>query len=73
MRLDCPFAQELNKQLTVEGATSDYDVYKPHLTIAYDIKQQVDPESLPIPQFELIFGAVKVEPLDPQFTPENKK
>lgn len=73
MRLDFPFANLLNKQLTAEGATSDYDSYKPHMTIAYDIKQEIDPETLPIPQFELNFDCVKVAPLDPEFTPKNKE
>ena len=72
MRIECPFAELLNKQLTAEGATSDYDVYKPHMTIAYDIKQEVDPHTLPLPQFPLYFGKVKVEPLDPVFVPKNK-
>jgi 2'-5' RNA ligase len=72
MRLDFPFANMLNKQLTAEGATSDYDSYKPHMTIAYDIKQEIDPHTLPIPQFKLHFEAVKVAPLDPEFTPKNK-
>lgn len=72
MRLEFPFANMLNKQLTAEGATSDYDSYKPHMTIAYDIKQEVDPHTLPVPQFPLKFGPVKVAPLDPQFTPANK-
>lgn len=72
MRLECPFAELLNKQLTAQGATSDYDTYKPHLTIAYNIQQEVDPETLPIPQFPLTFGKVKVEPLDPEYTPKNK-
>lgn len=72
MRLECPFAELLNKQLTAQGATSDYDTYKPHLTIAYNIQQDVDPETLPIPQFPLTFGKVKVEPLDPEYTPKNK-
>lgn len=73
MRLDFPFASTLNKQLTAEGATSDYDSYKPHMTIAYDIKQEIDPKTLPIPQFPLKFGKVKVAPLDPEFTPKNKE
>ena len=72
MRIECPFAELLNKQLTAQGATSDYDVYKPHMTIAYDIKQEVDPHTLPLPQFPLYFGKVKVEPLDPVFVPKNK-
>ena len=73
MRIDFPFANLLNKQLTAEGATSDYDSYKPHMTVAYDIKQEIDPHTLPVPQFPIKFGPVKVAPLDPQFTPENKK
>jgi len=72
MRLEYPFANMLNKQLTAEGATSDYDSYKPHLTIAYDIKQEVDPATLPVPQFPLHFTPVKVAPLDPEFVPKNK-
>ena len=73
MRLDFPYATMLNKQLTAQGATSDYDQYKPHMTIAYNIQQEIDPHDLPIPQFPLKFGKVKVEPLDPQFTPKNKE
>lgn len=72
MRLHCPFAEHLNAQLTKEGATSDYDSYKPHLTIAYNTTQEIDPNTLPVPQFELKFDKVKVAPLDPQFTPSNK-
>ena len=72
MRLDYPFANLLNKQLTAEGATSDYPEYKPHMTIAYDMTQEVDPATLPVPQFPLHFAAVKVAPLDPEFTPKNK-
>lgn len=72
LRLECPFAELLNKQLTAEGATSDYDSYKPHMTIAYNILQDVDPHTLPVPQFRLHFGNVKVEPLDPEFVPKNK-
>jgi 2'-5' RNA ligase len=73
MRLKFPFAESLNGKLTAEGATSDYAEYKPHLTIAYDMAQEVDPATLPVPQFPLTFGPVKVAPLDPEFTPENKK
>lgn len=73
MRMICPYATRLNSALTKAGATSDYDIYKVHLTIAYDIKQEIDPNTLPIPQFQLIFDKLNVSPLDPQFTPENKK
>lgn len=73
MRLKFEFAELLNTKLTGQGATSDYPEYKPHLTIAYDMDQEIDPTTLPVPQFPLTFGPVKVVPLDPEFTPENKK
>lgn len=73
MRLVCPYATRLNSQLTKEGATSDYSEYKVHMTVAYDIKQEIDPNTLPVPQFQLIFDKLNVAPLDPQFTPENAK
>lgn len=73
MRIICPYATRINSQLNAAGATSDYPDYKPHITIAYDIKEQVNPNSLPVPQFQLIFDKLNVAPLDPQFTPENKK
>ena len=73
MRVECPEASNLNAILNGLGATSDYGEYKPHVTIAYNITQEVDPHSMPIPQFPLVFDIVNVDPLDPQFTPENKK
>ena len=73
MRIVCPYATKLNSQLTKAGATSDYSEYKTHLTIAYDIKDEIDPDSLPIPQFQMVFDKLNVAPLDPEYTPENKK
>lgn len=72
MRVACPYATRLNSQLTKEGATSDYDEYKSHITIAYNIQQEVDPHTLPVPQFHLEFDKLNVAPLDPEFTPQNK-
>jgi 2'-5' RNA ligase len=72
MRLRFTFAEFLNKKLTAEGATSDYDSYKPHLTLAYDMTQEVDPSTLPIPQFPLKFDSVMVAPLEPDYVPKNK-
>ena len=71
MRVICPYATRLNAQLTKEGATSDYDHYKAHITIAYDIQQEVNPDTLPVPQFQLEFDRLNVAPLDPLFTPAN--
>ena len=73
MRLACPYATRLNSELDKQGATSDYGEYKAHITIAYDMAQEINPDTLPIPQFQLVFDKLHVAPLDPQFTPENKK
>jgi 2'-5' RNA ligase len=72
MRVICPYATRLNSQLAREGATSDYDHYKAHITIAYDMTQEVNPDNLPVPQFQMIFDRLNVAPLDPEFTPANK-
>lgn len=72
MRLKFSFAEALNSKLTREGATSDYAEYKPHLTLAYDMTQEIDPATLPIPQFPLSFDSVKVAPLEPDYVPKNK-
>lgn len=72
MRLEYSFANSLNSKLTQEGATSDYDQYKPHLTLAYDMSQEVDPTTLPIPQFPLSFNHVKVAALETDYIPKNK-
>jgi hypothetical protein len=71
MRLHCPQAFSLNLVLNKLGATSDYDEYKPHVTISYNYTGEIDPTQLPIPQFPLVFDDHEVSPLDPQFVPGN--
>lgn len=72
MRIVCPYTTRLNSELGKQGATSDYPEYKPHMTIAYDMTQEIDPHTLAIPQFQLVFDKLNVAPLDPLFVPENK-
>ena len=69
LRLKYRFAQFLNKVLTDEGATSDYAEYKPHVTLAYDILDMIDINTLPVPTFKLSFEPVKVEPLNEEYNP----
>ena len=69
LRLKYRFAEFLNKVLTDEGATSDYNEYKPHVTLAYDTTETLDINTLPIPTFKLSFEPVKVEPLDEEYNP----
>ena len=71
MRVNCTNATELNAQLTKMGATSDYPEYKAHITIAYNITQEIDPTTLPCPVFSLHFDELHVAPLDPAFVPSN--
>lgn len=72
LRVQSSQAEVFNKHLGAMGATSDYPDYKPHVTIAYNIQQEIDAKDLPVPQFPLYFDKVEVSPLDPQFVPGNK-
>jgi 2'-5' RNA ligase len=71
MRVNCTNAKELNAMLNRLGATSDYPEYKAHITIAYNITQEIDPATLPLPVFSLHFDEIHVAPLDPEFVPSN--
>ena len=71
LRVEAPQAAALNKELGTLGATSDYPDYKPHVTLAYNISQEIDVATLPLPQFPIYFNEVTVAPLDPLFTPSN--
>jgi 2'-5' RNA ligase len=73
LRVESAEARALNNTLGAMGATSDYDSYKPHVTLAYNIKQDIDPHTLPVPQFPLHFDELHVAPLDPLFVPDNSK
>lgn len=73
LRVESAEARSLNNTLNTMGATSDYDSYKPHVTLAYNITQDIDPTTLPLPQFEMTFDELHVAPLDPQFVPDNSK
>lgn len=73
MRIQCPFASNVNSWLGTKGATSDYDTYKPHITLAYDIKQEVDIKDLPIPNFPLVFDRLNVAPLETDYVPKNSE
>lgn len=72
LRMDCSEAVRLNTHLTELGAVSDYDVYKPHVTICYNYQGPDDVSDLPLPQFEMAFDKLEVKPLDPLFIPANK-
>jgi len=53
------------------GATYDFDEYKPHVTISYDYDKDEAPKTFP--RMRLFFNKVKIDPLDPEFTPKKAK
>ena len=64
MKLNAPSIAERHKQLMAEhGATYDYTVYIPHITLSYDY---TDNSTLGIPAFphEIVLGYEYVEDLD---------
>lgn len=71
LRINSTEASALNNQLTKMGATSDYDEYKPHVTLAYNAEMPEDLSVLPLPQFPLVFDRIEVEALDPVYVPSN--
>lgn len=72
LKLNCPIAHDINKEFNRLGATSDYDVYKPHVTICYDYKGSTEVSDLPAPPFEFVFDGFEVSPLDVDYIPANK-
>jgi len=46
-----------------DGATYDYDSYIPHITLTYNGKY-LELDKIKMPNFDLILGSEKVEPLD---------
>jgi len=62
-----------NKTLVEKyGFVSDFDEYKPHITLVYGIEEDFDLETLPEFPQELIFGKETAEELDLNWSENNK-
>ncbi len=72
LRVESGEARALNKKLGRMGATSDFPDYKPHVTLCYNMSEDIDVADLPVPKFSLTFDKLTVDPLDPEFVPANK-
>lgn len=68
--VDCSTAYELNKMLTVLGATSSFTPYLAHLTISYDYDGDI--QNLPVIPFSLVYSTLLIKPLDLEFIPPSK-
>ena len=72
LRVDCTLAELINKDMSLNGATSNYPEYHPHITICYNYTGDSDVSNLPIPDFHIFFDELTVKPLDLEFVPDNK-
>lgn len=64
IELDCEKLIERNKELVEKyGFISDFDEYKPHLTLAYNVPKDFDINTLPGIDFKINFHNEHVEPL----------
>lgn len=53
------------------GATHDFQSFQPHITICYEYNKKEVPDDFP--NFNVTFNKVKIEPLNPAFTPKKAK
>lgn len=65
LELDCDTLVERNKELVQKyNFISDFDEYKPHVTLAYEITKDFNLDVLPEIGFEVQFCCETIEPLD---------
>jgi hypothetical protein len=61
LKLECQTLVDRNEKLMSMGGTSDYDEYKPHITIAKNVSSM---QNLPLPNFSIVLGHEYTEPID---------
>lgn len=64
MRVESPFFQTRFDLGMARGATYDFDEYKPHITLSYDVDEGFDASTLPVPDYDLVIDRERYEPLD---------
>jgi hypothetical protein len=64
LRVESPYLQTRFNLGMARGASYDFDEYKPHVTLSYDVGEDFDPSSLPLPDYDLIIDRERYEPLD---------
>ena len=68
--MDSPELEKAHKEIREKyGATHDYPDYHPHVTVSYDFRGEVPKV---IPNIELDYGSVTIEPLDTEVVPPKK-
>jgi hypothetical protein len=67
LKIECPY---LNIRFGVamdRGATYDFDEYKPHITLSYDVGDDFGVEDLPTPDFDIVIDREEYSPLNPDY------
>ena len=68
--MDSPELEKAHKEIReTYGAQHGYPDYHPHVTVSYDYD---GPLPKVIPNIELEYGSIQIEPLDPEFVPPKK-
>jgi len=52
--IDCPFLHERWQEAMDKGATYDFDDYRPHISLSYDIGEDFDAKSIEVPDFPMV-------------------
>jgi hypothetical protein len=61
--LDSPYLHQRWQVAQDRGAQYDFDQYRPHITLSYDVGGEFTHEHLPVPDFEIKIAHEYVEPL----------
>lgn len=65
--VDCPDLEDYHNEIQNEyGATYDYPDYIPHVTVSYDYGDLPAPKE--VPDIDIKYDKVKIQPLDPDYT-----
>lgn len=64
LKVSCPPIVCLHEQLIALGGTHDFDLYEPHVSLAYGVKPDFDLTKLELPSFTLITSSIIVEQLN---------
>lgn len=70
LKLNCHFLHTMHHLFEKLGASYDYDEYKPHITLCYNFTGELG--TLLLPDFDIKYEKLEIEPLDTDYKPEDK-
>ena len=63
--LDAPELSELHDRLIEQGGTHDYPEYNPHVTLSFQVSENLNINKFPVPPLIFVPSELCYEPLDP--------